>query len=50
LFLDTPPPFFFAFNAEAFDFGYPQVVDAEVLKSYILQGKPMTMQKVPASL
>ena len=27
------------------DYGNPQVVDAEVLKSYILQGKPISVQK-----
>ncbi|KAH7815993.1 Adaptor protein complex 2 (AP-2), mu subunit [Monocercomonoides exilis] len=30
---------------EAFDYGYPQVIDPEILKNYILQGKPMSTQK-----
>ncbi|KAA6401587.1 MAG: putative AP-2 complex subunit mu [Streblomastix strix] len=30
---------------EAFDFGYPQNIDPDVLKAYIMQGKPLSVQK-----
>ncbi|KAK2959503.1 putative AP-2 complex subunit mu [Blattamonas nauphoetae] len=38
-------PLMYELIDEAFDFGYPQNIDPEVLKTYIIQGKPITAQK-----